>query len=66
MHYARIKVRRRSAMPVSEKNERIVITVTKELKKELEQFAKQDDRSLSNYVHKVLREHVEKLKGESD
>lgn len=29
-----------------------------DLKAELEKLAEKDDRSLSNYLHKVLRDHV--------
>lgn len=49
-------------MPVSKDNGRIVITVTKEVKAELEALADKDNRSVSNYVATILQKHVEKEK----
>lgn len=49
-------------MSVSDKNSRIVITTSKEVKKELEKLAKKEDRSLSNYISVVLKDIVKKSK----
>ena len=49
-------------MSVSDKNARIVITTSKEVKKELEKLAKKEDRSLSNYISVILKDIVNKSK----
>ena len=49
-------------MSVSDKNARIVITTSKEVKEKLEELAKKEDRSLSNYISVVLKDIVNKSK----
>ena len=52
-------------MPVAPDKDRVVATVSKEEKEALEQLAQADKRSLSNYIAKVLQEHIrEALKNE--
>lgn len=51
-------------MAVSTNNDRIVITVTKDLKKSLEELAERDNRSLSNYASVVLKRHVDSVNRE--
>lgn len=46
---------------ISNENTRTNITISKELKTQLEELAKQDNRSFNNYVITVLKEHVENL-----
>lgn len=46
---------------ISNENTRTNITISKELKAQLEELAKQDNRSFNNYVVTVLKEHVENL-----
>jgi len=46
---------------ISSDNTRTNITISKELKTQLEELAKQDNRSFNNYVITVLKEHVDKL-----
>lgn len=46
---------------ISKENTRTNITISKELKAQLEELAKQDNRSFNNYVITVLKEHVENL-----
>ena len=46
---------------ISNENTRTNITISKELKAQLEELAKQDNRSFNNYVITVLKEHVDKL-----
>jgi predicted DNA-binding ribbon-helix-helix protein len=41
-------------MSISDKNTRTLITLPKELKKQLESIAKNDSRSLNNLVVKIL------------
>ena len=47
---------------ISNENTRTNITISKELKAQLEELAKQDNRSFNNYVITVLKEHVNSLK----
>lgn len=47
---------------VSNENTRTNITISKELKAQLEELAKNDNRSFNNYVITVLKEHVDSLK----
>lgn len=47
---------------ISSENTRTNITISKELKAELEQLAKEDNRSFNNYVITILKEHVSKIK----
>lgn len=45
-------------MAVAEDNTRVQVTMPKELRKELEEEAKKENRSLSNYiVHILLHRH---------
>jgi hypothetical protein len=46
------------AMSVKENNTRIQITISKELKKQLEEKAKKDNRSTSNYIVKLIQDDV--------
>lgn len=46
---------------ISNENTRTNITISKELKAQLEELAKQDNRSFNNYVITVLKGHVDKL-----
>jgi len=45
-------------MSVKENNTRIQITISKELKKQLEEKAKKDNRSTSNYIVKLIQDDV--------
>jgi predicted DNA-binding protein len=45
-------------MSISKDNDRLTIIISKESKKELEQIAKEDKRSTSNYVANLLEEHI--------
>jgi len=45
-------------MTISKDNTRTNITIPKELKKELEELAKQDNRSFNNLVITILKEFV--------
>lgn len=49
-------------MAVSDNNTRIMITVPKEFKIELEELAKRDNRSLSNLIVTVLQEKLKTIK----
>jgi predicted DNA-binding protein len=42
--------------------ERIGLRITKELKDKLKDLAKKDSRFLSNYIEKILEEHVNNIK----
>lgn len=46
---------------ISSENTRTNITISKELKAQLEELAKQDNRSFNNYVITILKEHVKSL-----
>lgn len=46
---------------VGEDKVRTLITIPKELKKELETLAKKDNRSTSNYIATILRNHIDDL-----
>jgi predicted HicB family RNase H-like nuclease len=43
------------------KIERIGLRITKELKDNLKYMAEKDNRSLSNYIEKILKNHVQKV-----
>ena len=43
---------------ISDKNTRTLITIPKELKKQLKELAKQDNRSFNNLVITILTKHV--------
>jgi predicted HicB family RNase H-like nuclease len=45
-------------MSISKDNTRTLITIPKELKKQLEEIAKQDNRSFNNLVVKILKDYV--------
>ena len=51
---------------ISSENTRTNITISKDLKAELETLAKQDNRSFNNYVITVLKDHVNNLKSLSE
>lgn len=42
--------------------EKISITIDGDLLEKLKMFAEEDDRSLSQYINMVLKEHVKKYK----
>jgi uncharacterized protein (DUF1778 family) len=44
------------------KDERIAIRLTKDMKDKIEKLADADSRSLSNYIIKVLSEHIKNSK----
>ena len=46
---------------ISSENTRTKMTMSKELKGQLEELAKKDNRSFNNYVITVLKEHVDNL-----
>ena len=46
---------------ISSENTRTNITISKELKAQLEELAKQDNRSFNNYVITILKEHIKSL-----
>lgn len=45
-------------MPISKDKTRTVITIPKELKKQLEDIAKKDNRSFNNLIIKILKDYV--------
>jgi predicted HicB family RNase H-like nuclease len=45
-------------MSISKENTRTLITISKELKKQLEEIAKKDNRSFNNLVVKILKDYV--------
>jgi len=49
-------------MTVSDKNTRTNITFSKELKKRLEELAKQENRSFNNMVITILESYVKSIK----
>ena len=46
-------------MAISEDNTRTIITIPKDLKKQLEEIAKTKNRSFNNLVITVLKDYVE-------
>ncbi len=52
-------------MSISQKNTRVLITIPKELKKELDIISKKEKRSLSNLCAKIISDYVEKEKGDN-
>jgi len=44
---------------VSKDNTRIIVSLPKALKQQLEELAKNENRSLSNYILHILKEHSE-------
>lgn len=51
-------------MAVSSDKTRAIISLEKDLKAKLEELANNEDRSFSNYVVQVLKEHVKSLEDE--
>ena len=49
-------------MAISKDNDRLTIIINKDLKKDLEEIAKDDKRSTSNYVAGLLEDHIKKTK----
>jgi len=45
---------------ISDTNTRTIITMPKEIKAKLEQLAKEENRSLSNYILNVLQNNIGK------
>lgn len=45
-------------MSISPNNTRTLITIPKELKKQLEELAKKDNRSFNNLVVKILKDYI--------
>lgn len=56
--------RRWLSMAVSSDKTRAIISLEKDLKAKLEDLANKEDRSFSNYVVKVLKEHIQSLEGD--
>ena len=50
-------------MAVSSDKTRAIISLEKDLKAKLEELATHENRSFSNYVVQVLKEHVKSLEG---
>ena len=48
-------------MAVKEDNKRISFKLSKKEYEDIEKLAKEDARSVSNYMYKVIREHLDKL-----
>lgn len=49
------------SMAISESKTRTLVTLDKELKKKLEELAEKENRSFSNYVETILKNHVDKV-----
>ena len=49
-------------MAVSEDKTGVLINMDKALKAELQELAKEDNRSLTNYINTVLEKHVDEVK----
>lgn len=49
-------------MAVSEDKTGVLINMDKTLKAELQELAKEDNRSLTNYINTVLEKHVDEVK----
>lgn len=45
---------------ISKDNIRVLITLNRDLKQQLEKLAKEENRSLSNYILTVLQKHLQK------
>jgi predicted HicB family RNase H-like nuclease len=45
---------------ISKDSARAIVSMPKELKRELEQRAENENRSLNNYIVTVLKQHIEK------
>ena len=53
-----------SLMAVSSDKTRAIISLEKDLKSKIDKLAKEDDRSFSNYVVQILKEHVNNVESE--
>lgn len=51
-------------MTISDKNTRIMITISKETKVQLERLAKQEQLPISGYCSKIITETINKKVGE--
>ena len=51
-------------MAVSSDKTRAIINLEKDLKSKIDKLAKEDDRSFSNYVVQILKEHVNNVESE--
>lgn len=49
----------------SENTTRVVFTIDKELKKEAEEYARKDRRSLSNFINIAIEEYIKGKKGDT-
>ncbi|WP_242974297.1 ribbon-helix-helix domain-containing protein [Lacrimispora amygdalina] len=49
-------------LAVSENNTRVIITLSKELKEQLDELAKEDKRTFSNLCAKILSDYVSQKK----
>lgn len=49
-------------MAISEKNIRVPITISRELKQQLDNLAKEDNRTFSNLCAKILSDYVQQKK----
>lgn len=47
-------------MTISEDKTRTMLTLEKEVKKELEKIAKEQNRSLNNLIETIIKEHLAK------
>ncbi|AZV43733.1 hypothetical protein BAOM_3124 [Peribacillus asahii] len=45
-------------MSISENNDRLTIIINKQIKEELKNIAKENNRSLSNYIAHILEQHA--------
>lgn len=52
-------------MAVSKDKTGVLVNMDKELKSKLEELAKQDGRSLTNLINKILNDYVEAMKSGS-
>lgn len=52
-------------MSVSNNKTRAIISLEKDLKAKIDELAKKDDRSFSNYVVQILKEHIRKIESEN-
>lgn len=51
-------------MALSEDKTRVIINLEKDLKAKLEVMAKNEDRSFSNYVVKIIKEHIQSVESQ--
>ena len=52
-------------MAVSTKDNKIVVTVSTEMKQQFKQLADAEGRTISNYVMQVLKKHLEQVKNQN-